>query len=280
MILYADVLFGVNFLMDYLALYVAARVLRLKENRVRKALSALIGAAYCVLKIYVPLPEPLSAVFVSLIMCAVAVWNGRLFTYVKTVVLFYAVSMLFGGVMTFLCDTAYRLRNTAFFSDGLTPGMFFTFVGAVFVLVFAAGRIVSSGIFTKTVRVRVSMGSEQRDFCLLCDSGNLLRDPYSGLPVIVMDARSLDGLLGKEGFHRHPERAGETEALRYKFRYIPVRTAVGTGALPAFYADNITVLGRAGGEKNMDALIAVNPSDEAAYGENDGVVPMAAVYDL
>ncbi len=45
MILYADVLFAVNFIMDYLALYAASAVLGLGRRRVRLACGALIGAA-------------------------------------------------------------------------------------------------------------------------------------------------------------------------------------------------------------------------------------------
>ena len=125
MIVYADVLFAVNWVMDYAALFAAARVLGLAHKRVRLFLGAFIGAAYCVLKLFVPLAEPLAAIAVSLAMCAAALWNGKVLTYVKAVVLFYAASMLIGGVMTFVYERAYCLRHLPLFRDGLTPGMFF-----------------------------------------------------------------------------------------------------------------------------------------------------------
>lgn len=137
LILYADVLFAVNFIMDYLALYAASAVLRLGKGRVRMACGALIGAAYCIIKIYVSFFEPLAAIFVSLVMCFAALWNGKILTYIKAVILFYAVSMLFGGVMTFLYESVRRYRSAPLFRDGLTPGLFFAAVGILFVFIFA-----------------------------------------------------------------------------------------------------------------------------------------------
>lgn len=52
MIVYADVLFALNWVMDYAALFAAARVLGLAQKRGRLCLGAFIGAAYCVLKLF------------------------------------------------------------------------------------------------------------------------------------------------------------------------------------------------------------------------------------
>lgn len=279
MILYADVLFAVNFIMDYLSLYAASCVLRLKAHRVRRCSAALLGAAYCVIKLYITLPEPFCAVAVSLVMCAMALWNGRMLTYIKAVVLFYAVSMLSGGVMTFLYETAYRYRGAAFFAKGLSPGLFFALAGVVSLFVFVVGKLVSHGVFHKTVRARIQFGETAREFGLLCDTGNLLRDPYSDLPVIVMSANSLDGLLGCEGVHRHPERAKTDEALRYKLRYIPVHTAAGESVLPALRADRIGVMTAKGREREIHAVIAVDLGSNG-FGGSDGIIPYSAVCDL
>lgn len=273
MILYADVLFAVNFIMDYLALYAASAVLRLGKGRVRMACGALIGAAYCIVKIYASFPEPLAAVLVSLVMCFAALWNGKILTYIKAVILFYAVSMLFGGVMTFLYESVRRYRSAPLFRDGLTPGLFIAAVGILFVFIFAGSRIVSHGVFVKNVRVRVKIDGKCGDFRLLCDSGNLLRDPYNGLPVLVLDAKSLDTLLGKDGFHRDIGKVLPLDAKR-KFRYIPVHTSCGDGALPAFLPDEIILLEKHR-ERQIQAMIAV--ATGACCGENDGIIPLAAV---
>ena len=275
MIVYADVLFAVNWVMDYFALFAAARVLGLAHKRVRLFLGAFIGAAYCVLKLFVPLAEPLAAIAVSLAMCAAALWNGKVLTYVKAVVLFYAASMLIGGVMTFVYERAYCLRHLPLFRDGLTPGMFFACVGVLFVLLFFCGRLLSqkTNVRCATVCVRVDDKSER--FRLLCDSGNLLRDPYNGLPVMILDGKSLDKLFGKDGFHRHFD-ASETLAVKRKFRYIPVQTPGGEGILASFLPDEIRLCEKNGRKRCIAARIAVDLRDNP-YGENDGILPLAAM---
>ena len=275
MILYADVLFAVNFVMDYLALMAAERVLGLRVSRARLIFGAFIGAAYCVIKLFVPLIEPLAAIVVSLLICAAALWNGRLVTYIKGVVLFYAASMLLGGVMTAIYESAYRMRGLNVFRNGLTPRMFFVCTGAVAVLLGVCSRLVSHKLYADNVTVCVRVGDKSAVFRLLCDSGNLLRDPYNGLPVLVLDAASLDALLGKDGFHRKPK-TDVGLAVHHKLRYIPVQTAGGEGVLASFLPDEVTLLEKSGKKRLLHARIAVDLR-ENAYGENDGIIPLSAL---
>ena len=280
MVIYADVLFAVNFIMDYLALYVSGKVVGVRCRWGRIAAAALVGGLYGVSGVFVTAAEQRCAVAVSLVMCRVAFGGKRLSVYVKTVVLFYAASMLFGGVMTFLYECAYRLRETAFFSGGLTAGMFFALAGILFLVILAAGKIFSVHLHRKTARIRITLDEKEVELTMLCDTGNLLRDPYSGQPAILVGAKYLDKLLGAEGMHRYPERAAPEEALRRKLRFVPIKTAAGSGVLPTFSADRILVMERGGAWREVQAVIASDTGNEH-FGEGyEGLMNAALFAEL
>ncbi len=275
MILYADVLFAVNFIMDFFCLYAARKALRLPKGTARCALSALAGALYATLHtFFAPARPPGSFVF-SLLLCAAAVWNGRISTYIKGVAVFYGVSMLCGGALTLLYQKAYAWKHVPLFRNGLSARMFFVFAGLLFVAFSAVGRLFRTTAAVEAVSVSVCFGAKSKTLRLLCDSGNLLRDPYNGRPVIVLEASCLDALLGTDGFHRKPLVHTE-EAVARHFHYIPIHTASGEGVLGAFNADELTLFG-AHGKTKLEAMLAID--ENGSYGEYDGIFPLAAVSD-
>lgn len=267
---YADVLFAMNFIMDLFCLYIVRRVLCREGANGRCVLAALMGALYGVLSVLACLPEPMSAVTVSLGMCAVAVWNGNVLTYIKGLVLFYGVSFLLGGVFTLLYEKAYAWRDSAFFQEGLTLPMLLWLSAIVFLLLCVGERILHKSLRERSVQVRVRFGEKAQTFHLLCDSGNLLRDPYSGKYVIVVSAEGLDRLLGKEGFHRQVLFHAD-KAFAYGFHYIPIRTPAGEGVLPVFRPDEVIQISKRG-KVRLEALIAM---DMHTYGEYEGLLPEA-----
>lgn len=74
-IVYVDVLFLINFSMDYLVLYITAALLYLPKNAKRLLLSSLLGAIYEICIVVWPghfLITFLTSVGVSILLCAVA----------------------------------------------------------------------------------------------------------------------------------------------------------------------------------------------------------------
>lgn len=127
------------------------------------------------------------------------------------------------------------------------------------------------------VEVVVDCGWGSRRLMGLVDSGNLLRDPLSGLPVLVVGQAALAGVvpsgllaLAREG----PAEAGlpETaagEPWTQRCRWVPFH-AVGTpgGLLPALRPAALTVAGRP-----VQALVAFGPSDLGGGGAYQALVP-------
>jgi hypothetical protein len=96
--------------------------------------------------------------------------------------------------------------------------------------------------------VDVRHGAHHLTLTALIDSGNLLRDPVTGLPVIVISRRAAMRLV---------QLPGEGKVV-YPFRLITVRTVNGTGLMTVFHPDSVCLLTPAGWVR-VETLLGVSP---------------------
>lgn len=96
--------------------------------------------------------------------------------------------------------------------------------------------------------VDVRHGPHHLTLTALIDSGNLLRDSVTGLPVIVISRRAAMRLvqLPQEG------------KLTYPFRLLTVRTVSGTGVMTVFHPDSVCLLMPSGWTR-VETLLGVSP---------------------
>ena len=96
--------------------------------------------------------------------------------------------------------------------------------------------------------VDVRHGPHHLTLTALIDSGNLLRDPVTGLPVIVISRRAAQRLVQLPAGGK----------LVYPFRLLTVRTVSGASMMTIFHPDSVCLL-LPGGWTRVDTLIGVSP---------------------
>lgn len=96
--------------------------------------------------------------------------------------------------------------------------------------------------------VDVRHGAHHLTLTALIDSGNLLRDPVTGLPVIVISRRAAQRLV------QLPTKG----KIAYPFRLLTVRTVSGTGMMTVFHPDSVCLLMPRGWTR-IDTLLGVSP---------------------
>ncbi len=279
LIIYADILFFINVIMDALVLYVCSKVMNLPTKKYRIFASACIGGLYGVADIFINFPEPAVAIAVSVLMCVTAFGFIGKFTLVKTLIMFYCAGFLAGGIISFLFNAFFTYRNTKFFSRGLTPGIFILFAAIAFVIITVAEKFLSVIRSEKKVWVEISLMGKSKKFCLLCDTGNLLRDPYSGLPVIVISKENILEVFDVENYIKYFSESKTDSAVKLKIRYILVKTATGKTVLPAFVPDKIIIKDAKGASLEIKAVVAVMP-EMLENTECDGIIPYSLTQGL
>lgn len=183
------------------------------------------------------------------------------------------------ALLAFKKENPYnRFRLTAFslaaglLLSGLT-GFFFSHGMNAFLSAAVSGMLVMLGAVLLRAPAPpsynctyIEIGYNQMIFRVgaMIDSGNLLTDPITNLPVIVCSRRALMPLLPRKVFD-------EKAALQPGFRLISVRTAAGPGVMQVFTPQSLRVEAD-GIWREARAMIAIAPG---AYDGMQALVPGA-----
>ena len=262
-VLYADVLFALNAIVDYLLLLCSARISGEPLCRRRFAVGAGIGGIYAV-ALFLPgmewLYHPICRLSAAVLMVLIAFYQSS--RLLRQSVIFFALSFaLCGGVFAVTAISEKELY--------LTAGVYYTPVDFKILLVSAAGcYLVLSLIFQRLYRhsggelerVTLFFQGKRADLIALIDTGNTLTDPITGKGVLVVDGQYLEDLFimtiadylePLEGVKRlngiYPGR----------FRLVPYRAVgVDRGLLLAARLDEM----RIGDRVERDVLAAASPT--------------------
>ncbi|GHV11656.1 sporulation sigma-E factor-processing peptidase [Clostridia bacterium] len=300
-IVYADVVFLLNFCMDFLALFAVGKVLKLKMTAWRLILSSAAGAAYAVSVFFIEdfiVPDIVIHIAVSVAMCFIAYKIDGIAAFTKIFLIFYSACFMLGGGIEALYHISGTFGSTDIEEFGVSRGnadsppvlTIFIFAAAVVGIIIAAGRLFKSKAAINEAKITIILGGKSVTIPTLVDSGNLLTDPLSSLPVIIMTlgcaAKLLDldvieyftayELSGSKARDMSACTSAQTARLaKIKFRMIPVR-GVGTLSenklLPGFIPDKITSAQIRTSE--IRAIVAVDAAANKSYSDKfDAILP-------
>lgn len=272
-VVYIDVLFLLNLVVDYLLLLASARITGEMISRPRLALGALLGAAYAAI-LFLPgcawLAHPLCKLCIAVLMVLVG-FGGRK-RLLRLLLVFFGASAALGGVilaLQLLGTGGLTLENGVLYTGFNVRLLLVTTILCYAVLSLVFGRAARHGGKRQDLcSARLTLGEKTLDLTALIDTGNTLTDPTNNRPVMVAEARALGTLLPEELDPADPvgsmERL-EDETLRRRLRLLPYR-AVGVeyGMLLAVRMDRV-VLGKRELEGLLVALSPTPVSDGGAY---------------
>lgn len=226
---YLEPVFIVNMLMNMLTLYIAGRLSGQRARFGPYLAAASLGglyAAMALLPFCVILGNVGIKVALSLAMTALA-WRVRgWLTFVKGWASMVGVTVVGGGgalAVATILDSVSAHTGVVHLSSN---AIFLTALGAVSMVLFSASALRRRGGTGIRYPVRIWLGGRKFQLDALLDTGNLLREPLSGLPVIMLD-RGLGQKLIDCG----------SSAVE-----IPFNTAGGISTVKAVVAERIEVL--------------------------------------
>ncbi len=258
-VLYADILFLVNFAMDFIALATSASLGAREKRPVRISIASALGAVYAIAAtvsgIYGILQYILAAA-VGASMCAISFGFGSITTFLRQCIIFWGCGALLGGIMTAvlsLGNSPYSKTNLPIIAASAVVVMFFII------------KALRERAGCKSLKIKATLEGKSAIFEALCDSGNLLRDPFSGAPVIVASHNALTPLFPKETISAMLEcDSAHLAALGVRLRLIPHGSADSKGILCAFSPDSVTVTCGARSVTRA-CLIAVSPHHDKYF---------------
>lgn len=252
--IYVDVLIVLNIYVNYFLLRMTAAITHSRLKTVRCFLAALYGSLFSLLILAPELNSVVNlliklAAAVTVVMAAFGI-HGYI-RFIKNAVAFFTVNFVVAGavyaVYAWFKPEFMRFGNSYFYIDFSLLILILVTAGLYFLLCLFRRFSRSSGC--DGYRVMIRLGRNTAVVEGLADTGNRLRDYFSGKPVIICGR---DDLL--------PLELGEisTERLPKGFRLLPCTTVSAEGLIPVFHADELLIINSVTGErKSVDAMIGI-----------------------
>lgn len=242
-VIYIDVFFLVNFIMDFLLLKASSCYIKPRATNVRCLLGGAVGSLItCVSILWVfdnmILHMLISYIFTVVIMVMITYGKATFTQVVRRVGALYLVTVTTGGIMNIIYDYTYfgyMLHGmfSAVYDNPLNIIILISIAGVSYVIMTIVIKLVSrKGKHYQYVRVVLSVKGRTVDVKGLIDSGNSLMDPYYRKPIHVVTYSVVQKVL--EGVDIHKE----------KYRLVPFASlGKENGLLEVVEIDSIVVYG-------------------------------------
>ena len=275
MTVYLDVVLLENLCMNYIILFATGYLIKIKMKQLRIIASSILGGIYAVVAYLEILPIYSSLVMkiiLSILMVYLAFQSKSIKQLGKQLVIFYLTSFVFGGcafaLLYFIKPQDILMRNGVYV--GTYPIKIALLGGIVgFIITYIAFRIVKTKLRKKDILYNIEITLQERKLAIkaMLDTGNLLKDPISGMPVIVVEKEQLYSLLPIQLLDHIEEWIGgekeflnqiEEKELITRFRMIPF-SSVGkqNGLMLGFKADQVVIEKEEGTQIRKNVIIGI-----------------------
>lgn len=208
MTIYLDIIFVENVLMNYIILFATLVVIKVKNKRqqIKLFLSSIIGSTYALIVYLGILPiysNLVAKIILSVVMIYVAFRPLNMKQLLKQLLIFYLVSFVFGGctfaLIYFIKPENVKIHNGVFV--GTYPIKVALLAGVVaFIITEIAFKINRNKLNRHNTFfcIKIYDGEKMLKVNALLDSGNMLKEPISGMPVIIIEKETLSKLIPEE----------------------------------------------------------------------------------
>lgn len=255
-VVYIDILFCVNFIINYIILILTSVFLNTPAKRSRMVCGALLGALYASFMFFPSLHwlySWLLKILFSLSIILTSFGFGNIKRFIKTVALFFVISAVLAGISlaayTFTGMASYiTLKNGITYIDVplsvLAASVALAYIATIFFAKITKSRL------PKTLDCTVEIWAFGNSIRLngFVDTGNVLFDPVFSVPVIIAEYGAVSKLIPPDYrniFRDDPSKlkADSIPQMDWglKFRLVSCSGAAGNGVMPAFRPDKLII---------------------------------------
>ena len=265
-VVYGDILFILNAYVTNLLLLLCGTLCREKSRRGRRAAASLLGGLYAFVIFLPRLPRwalMLSRLPAAAVLVHAAFGFGSPKRFLRLFAGFFLVNFVFAGLMGALWHTLHPAQmlyygTVVYFA--IDTGALVALTAVCYALLWGADRVLQSrrahGCLYDLI---VTLGEKSVCCRAFLDTGNDLREPFSGLPVVLLHCSCALQL----GVPETPD-ADRSAALR--MRMVPCQTQSGSVLLPAFRPTKL-ILRSAQGKRETDACYVAVTTRKIKNGE-------------
>lgn len=254
-VVYIDVLFILNLIINYFILLAVSQILHRKDKRLRLLLGSALGALYASLMFFPEIAFLYTAglkLVLSMTIVAISFKRLNIRSFFKLLICFYITSMLFGGIIFaiqfFAAPPGLDVRNGVAYMN-MSPLLLILSGAGCYIVIKLLSRYLHRDVHTTDIyTLEIAVDGFKVMMPALLDNGNDLCDAISGYPVIIAEYRYVEMLIPQQlravfRSGKVPDNADfEMSGWRKRMRFIPYGSVGNAGGiLMAFRPDKLTV---------------------------------------
>lgn len=268
---YADVLFLNDLFMDFLLIYMSAKLMKIKPSFFKILVAATVGAMFSTVMFFNTVNSLLLAVLkiaVMLLMIEISFFPCSLIGFLKKTAVFFAVFLCVGGSSFSLL---YFTPMGAYFGAVLKEGtIYINFpvyklilsCSMCYFILTLATKVIKKYKYRRDIYdTTMTFNGNKISFKAFYDSGNCLREQKTDKGVLVIRWKTAKKLFDtKEDFLEFVKDNSE------RFTPIPYKTISGNSVMMGFLPDNVKI-----GKDKIDVYVGISEVDFCdSY---DGILP-------
>lgn len=253
MTIYLDIVFIENILMNYIILFATGFIQKIQMKQIRLIISSTLGGIYAIVTYLNIIPiysNFFMKILLSIVMCYIAFNELKIKKVLKTLLLFYLTSFVMGGCALALL---YLISpESILVENGVLVGTYpmkVTLIGGIigFFIIQIAFNINKRQVRKKDMigKLEISINKIKTELKAYVDSGNMLKEPITKIPVIVVESLKLKKIIDidlKRFMEGGDIERDERKRNNLKFRIIPF-SSIGkqNGILVGIKPDFVTI---------------------------------------
>ena len=234
---YGEVVLVENFLINFIILKVTSSIMKRKTRRWQLALSALIGAVYSLMQYAHPVFTQFPfKVMLSVLIILIGFSPIRLRDFTNHMLIFYGISLLFGGCVIGLIILGNKSANMTLTIYGVrsTTVMIGIFIGIITIIKIRELIVDVKLKSNSTMEICIYLHDKKLFTKGFIDTGCNVVEPLTGKPVLLAEYDTIKKILPEEFIHYYDTYDGiqdtdieskihNTEILK-RIRFIPFNT--------------------------------------------------------
>ncbi len=205
MTFYIDIIFLENIIMNYIILIATGLIVKKNIKHLRIFISSLIGAIYAIMSYITSLEiyaNQITKFLLSVVMIYIAYNPINMKAMCKNIIIFYLTSFCFGGAAYYLLYyiSPQQINNI----NGILTGSYpikIAILGGIlgFFLMNIGFKIIKNKIDKNSIfyNIEIFYNNNFVTIKTILDTGNLLVEPITSFPVIIVEGRKIDKIFQK-----------------------------------------------------------------------------------
>lgn len=206
MTVYIDVLFLENFILNFIILYAVGLISKTKIKFWKLSIGAGLGAIYAVIYYFLRSQIYLNfivKIILSVVMVYISFTTKNFKELLKMVIFFYLTTFVFGGAafsVIYMVNSGRISIQNGIFIGSYTLRTIFIGVILAFIIIVISFKFIKSKISKKDLlyEVIIKINGKEIKTNAMVDTGNLLKEPITNIPVVIVEHEILYEVIPKE----------------------------------------------------------------------------------